>query len=272
MTWEQQRAQILATIKSKKGKIGGIMTKAANEKRSPSDDEEVQIKAVEDEIARLDVNLARINDFIADVAAAAENATPVAGQSEEEAGNSAEGDPNPDGDSKRVTVTQNLDEGIGFAKAMRARVTAQLERRKGSNVTALDVAKARNEPEQVIRFLQKDALIGTTTTPGMMALTDNENLDGEFIDLLRQRTVFDKLKGFREVPFNIKMANQLTGGLAQWVGEGAAKPVTNATFGSVKIDEHKIAAIAIFTDEFLRNSKPKADAIFLEDLIAACAQ
>ena len=272
MNWEQQRTQILATIKSKKGKIAGVLTKAANENRTTSDAEEAEVKAVEDDIARLETNLKRVEGFIADIKAAAENATPVAGDSQAQADATAEGDANPEKAGKPVTVKSNLDPGIGFAKAMRARVAAQLERKKGHNVSALDIAKSRNEPEQVIHFLQKDAVIGRTDAPEMEALVQPENLSNEFIELLRRRTVFDKLSGFREVPFNTKMVNQLTGGIAQWVGEGQVKPVTNPTFGSVKIDEHKLAAIAIFTDEFLRNSKPKADKVFLEDLLVACAE
>lgn len=272
MNWAEQRAQILATIKSKKGVMQAIMTKAATEKRSTSDDEENQVKAVEDDLARLEANLKRVDGFIADMATAATAATPVAGDSEEEAAASAEGEADPVKAAKRVTVTSNLGQGIGFAKAMRARVAAQLERKNGSNVSALDVAKARNEPEQVIRFLQKDAIVGRTDAPEMEALVQDDNLSNEFVELLRERTVFDKLTGFRSVPFNTKMVNQLTGGVASWVGEGLTKPTTNPTFGTVRIDEHKLAAISIFTDEFLRNSRPKADGVFLDDLLAACAE
>ncbi len=271
MTWEQQRAQILATIKSKKGKIGGIITKASNEKRSTDDDEDAEIKAVEDDIARLDANLARINGFIADVAVAADTATLVAGESEEEAGKSADGDPDPVSAAKGIaTVKSNLKPGVGFAKAMRARVASQLELKKGNNVTALDIAKSRNEPEQVIRFLEK-AVVMSTTEPQVEALLKQDNLDGEFIELLRARTIFDKLTGFRDVPFNVAMASQLTGSTAYWVGESQPKPTTDASFGTVKIGEHKLAAIEVFTDEFLRNAKPKSDDIFLEDLLQGMA-
>ena len=272
MNWAEQLAAVKATKKAKIDAKKSIVNKAFVEKRSTSDDENQSIVDIDADIKKLDDHAKMLNGFIADEAHANSTATPAAGQSFQGAAKSAQGDPAPDDESQRVAVTQNLDKGVGFAKAMRARVTAQLERRNGSNVTALEIAKSRHEPEQVIRYLEKDALIGSTNVPEMAALSDSENLASEFIDLLRNRTVFDKLKGFREVPFNTKMANQLTGGLAGWVGEGNAKPVTNATFGSVKIDEHKLAAIAIFTDEFLRNSKPKADAIFLEDLIVACAE
>ena len=273
MNWAEQRAQLLATIKSKKGKIAGIMTKSGAEKRTLNDAEEADVAAIEADLAKLEKNLTRIDRLIADEdAEKAKSATPVAGESEEEAAASAEGEADPVKAAKRVTIKSNLGEGIGFAKAMRARVAAQLERKNGSNVSAEDIAKSRNEPEQVIRFLQKDAIVGRTDAAEMLALVEQDNLSNEFIELLRERTVFDKLNGFREVPFNTKMVNQLTGGVAEWVGEGAVKPTTNPTFGTVKIDEHKLAAISIFTDEFLRNSKPKADSVFLEDLLAACAE
>lgn len=272
MNWEEQRAQILATIAKKKGVMQTIMTKAATEKRSTSDDEENQVKAVEDDVVRLEANLARIDGFIADMAAAATAATPVAGDSEEEAAASAEGEVDPVKAAKRVAVTSNLGQGIGFAKAMRARVAAQIERKNGSNVSALDVAKSRNEPEEVLRFLREKAVVGRTDAAEMEALIADDTLSNEFIELLRERTVFDKLTGFRSVPFNTKMVNQLTGGVASWVGEGLTKPTTNPTFGTVRIDEHKLAAISIFTDEFLRNSRPKADGVFLDDLLAACAE
>lgn len=272
MKWQQQRIQILNTIKQKRKQLGVIITKASQENRTPDDNEEAEISEIESDIEKLEKNLRRIDSFIEQEKKAAKTATPTAGTSEAEADASAEGEPEPTKPSQKATVESNLPKGMGFAKAMRAKVQSQLELKKGHYISALDIAKSRNEPEAVIRFLQKDAVIGKTDASEMQALVQPENLSNEFIELLRKRTIFDKLKGFREVPFNTKIVNQLTGGTAQWVGEGAEKPVTNGTFGTVKIEEHKLAAIAVFTDEFLRNSKPKADDVFLEDLLAACAE
>jgi len=53
MTWEQRRAQILATIKSKKGLKTGILKKSLDEDRSTNEDEESQIQAIDDDIAKL---------------------------------------------------------------------------------------------------------------------------------------------------------------------------------------------------------------------------
>lgn len=267
----KQKAAIEATIADEMAKMGAIMTKAASEKRTTSDAEEVEADAIENIVEKLKKNLKRVNDLI-DAQKAAATATPAAGENEEQAAASAEGEPQPEKAGVNVQVKSNLDAGIGFAKAMRARVAAQVAVKNGHNVSALEIAKSRNEPEQVIQFLEKDAKIGRTDATEFAALMEDDLLTNEFVELLRKRTVFDKLNGFREVPFNTRMLRQLTGSTAGWVGEGQAKPLSNPSFDTIKIEEHKLAAIAVFTDEFLRNAKPKADSLFLEDLLIACAE
>ena len=99
--------------------------------------------------------------------------------------------------------------------------------------------------------------MGTTTDAGFAApLVENDTYKGDFLEMLRNATIFDKLQGYRAVPFNVKINGQLTGGTASWVGEGAAKPLTNPTFGSIEIKEHKLAAITVYTQELLRRSDP----------------
>lgn len=278
MNWEQQRAQILATIKHKRTEMGQIMTKATGEGRTPNDTEEADIAAIEADIDKLEKNLKRIDGIIAaekaygqSTATAPTGLTPVAGENPEQAGASADGEKEPQKAGQPVQVKSNMPKGIGFAKAIRAKIASQLEMRKGNYASALDIAKERNEPEQVIRYLEK-ANFASTTNPNTSALTDPDTLTTEFIELLRANTIFDKLTGFRNVPFNTSMANQLTGAVASWTGEGKKKPVTIGSFGKVKMDEHKVTGITAFTDEFLRNSKPKSDQIFLDDLIAALSE
>lgn len=54
MNYEQQLAIVKATIVDKQAKIGEIMTKSVVSGHTPSDDDEVQIKALEDDITRLE--------------------------------------------------------------------------------------------------------------------------------------------------------------------------------------------------------------------------
>lgn len=146
------------------------------------------------------------------------------------------------------------------------------ELKKGNTLTTLQAAKQLGFGENVQQFIEK-ATLGTTTDAGFAApLVDTNTYTGDFIELLRNATVFDKLKGFRSVPFNVKIKGQATGGTASWVGEGKAKPLTNATFESIEIKEHKLAAITVYTQELLRRADPAIDSLVLNDLIAASAE
>ena len=270
MTWEQQRAQILATIKSKKGKIGGILTKAATEKRTTNDDEEAEVKAVEDDIARLEANLARVEGFIADVAAAAANATPAAGGNPDEAGASAEGEPEPEKAAKGITVKSNhAAKGVGFAQLVKAKALAVIKQKNGSYVSPLDIAKSQGMDPRVIKALEKAVVLDTDNSSDL--IVENQ-LASEFIELLRAETIVDKLAPMmRKAPFNTKIPGAATGAIAAWVGEGKAKPATNPTFMNVKTEHHKLAGIVVRTDELLRLTSPSTDIMLRDDLIEATA-
>ncbi len=270
MTWEQQRAQILATIKSKKGKIGGILTKAATEKRTTNDDEEAEVKAVEDDIARLEANLARVEGFIADVLIAAENATPAAGDSEEEAGASAEGDPEPAKSAKGIIVKSNhAAKGVGFAQLVKAKALAVIKQKNGSYVSPLDIAKSQGMDPRVIKALEKAIVLDTNNSSDL--IVENQ-LASEFIELLRAETIVDKLAPMmRKAPFNTKIPGAATGAIAAWVGEGKAKPATNPAFMNVKTEHHKLAGIVVRTDELLKLTSPSTDIMLRDDLIEATA-
>ncbi len=270
MTWEQQRAQILATIKSKKGKIGGIITKAATEKRTTSDDEEAEVKAVEDDIARLETNLARVEGFIADVATAAANATPAAGEDPDQAAASADGAAEPEKAAKGITVKPNqAKKGIGFAQLAKAKALAVLQQKKGNYITPLDVAKSQGMDPRVIQALEKAVVLDTSNSS---ALIVENQLAGEFVELLRAETIVDKLASMMRVaPFNTTIPGQGTGSTATWVGEGAPKPATNPTFNTVEIKHHKLAGIVVRTDDLLKLSTPSTDQMLLNDLVEASA-
>lgn len=271
MTWEQQRAQILATITSKKGKMGGILTKAATEKRTTNDDEEAEVKAVEDDIARLETNLVRIEGFIADVKLAAENATPAAGDNPDEAGASADGEPEPEKSAKGiVTVTPNkAKKGIGFAQLTKAKALAVLQQKNGNYINPLDIAKSQGMDPRVIQALEKAVVLDTTNSS---ALIVENQLANEFIEMLRAETIVDKLSSqMRAAPFNATIPGMATGGIAAWVGEGEAKPATNPTFNTVEIKHHKLAGIVVRTDDLLKLSSPGTDQMLRDDMIEACA-
>ncbi|MBK3393735.1 phage major capsid protein [Psychrobacter sp. M9-54-1] len=270
--WEKQRAQLLATIKSKKGKVQNIMKKAADDDRTADDGEEDEIAVLEAEIARLETNLVRVEGFIDDAKNALNDATPAAGENEEEAAASAEGEADPAESAKGVSAVKpnHAKKGIGFAQLTKAKALAVLQQKNGNYVSPLAIAKSQGMDPRVIQALEKAAAVLDTSNSS--ALIVENQLANEFIEMLRAETIVDKLSSqMRAAPFNATIPGMATGGIAAWVGEGEAKPATNPTFNTVEIKHHKLAGIVVRTDDLLKLSTPGTDQMLRDDMIEACA-
>lgn len=265
MTLKEQIAKALAAINERKKQMAELMTKAATETGATPDGEaETKIQGLETEIKNLELNLTRLQGLEKSQAEWGATTTPVAGNNPAQGLDSTQG--------TKIEVVSVLPKGVGFAQYARAKLIAQLEAKSGNYIPPLQVAKNMHFNDEVQDLIEK-ATLGTTTNSGFAATLVNENrLVGEFIELLQAASVFDKLQGYRSVPFNSKIPSQLTGGTASWVGEGAAKPLTNPTFGEVEIKEHKLAAITVYTQELMRRSDPAVDALVRDDLIAASSR
>lgn len=261
--------QLLDALAAKNLELQGHITKSLDGGSTPDDETEAAIQTVEAEIAAIEKNIERVKKQIAAAKHAAETGTPVAGENGEEAIASAEGDPDPTKKKTVVTTESNLPKGIGFTQFVRAKMLACHVQKQGNLLTVVDAAKQLGFGQDTVQYIEK-AVLGTTTDAGFAApLVQQDTYKGDFLELLRNATIFDKLGGFRSVPFNVKINGQASGGTASWVGEGAAKPLTNPTFDSVDIKEHKLAAITVYTQELLRRSDPAVDQLVLNDLIAA---
>lgn len=250
-------AKLLKALAEKNQAMQTALSKSAGEGSTPDEATEAEIQAIEKHIAALEVNIERTKKQIKAVEEAEKKGlqepAPTPGQ-----------EPEP-----KIEIVKTLEPGIGFAQYARAKLAAALEAKKGHYIAPVDMAKQLGFGDEVQDLVTK-ATLGTTTDAGFAASLVTENrLVGEFVDMLRAATVFDQLTGFRNVPFNSKIPSQLTGGQAQWVGEGAPKPLTNPTYGEVEIKEHKLAAITVYTQELMRRSDPAVDILVRDDLIEA---
>lgn len=261
-------AKLLKALAEKNQAMQTALSKSAEAGSTPDEATEAEIQAIEKDIAAIEVNIERTKKQIAATEAAAKTATPVAGQTAEEATKSAAGEPDSEGKQPKIEVVK-LAKGIGFAQYARAKLCSQLAAKNGNFVSPVDMAKQMGFGDEVQDLVTK-ATLGTTTDVGFAsALVQENRLVGEFVEMLRAATVFEQLNGFRAVPFNSKIPSQLTGGTAAWVGEGATKPLTNPTYGEVEIKEHKLAAITVYTQELMRRSDPAVDVLVRDDLIEA---
>lgn len=262
-------AKLLKALAEKNQAMQTALSKSAAAGSTPDEATETEIQAIEKDISAIEVNIERTKKQIAAVEAAEKTATPVAGQTAEEAKKSAEGNPNPA--APKIEVVSNLEKGVGFAKFVKCKMIASIEAKKGNYKSPMDVAKSLGEPPEVIALIEK-ATLGTTTEAGFASpLVQTNRLVGEYIEMLRANTVLDKLQ-FRKVPFNVEIPAQATSSMTAWVGEGEAKPLTNPTFTDVKLGKHKVAAIVVYTLELLEGSDPAIDILIRDDLVASSAQ
>ena len=259
MNIKAQIEAILKTIQGKQAEIAKTVGDAVEKGVTPDEDQEAGLSALESEVVVLEKNLDRLRSI--------EKAQTITLSKVE--GDSVAASTKSGGDESRIVVASNLPKGVGFAQFARAKMVQGLEAKSGNYVSTLDVAKSMGYGDEVQDLVTK-ATLGTTTNAGFaLPLVDTNRLVGEFVELLRAATIVDKLQGLRNVPFNSRIPSQLTGGVSAWVGEGAAKPLTNPTYGEVTIAEHKLAAIVVYTQELMRRSSPSVDILVRDDLIRA---
>lgn len=94
---------------------------------------------------------------------------------------------------------------------------------------------------------------------------------GDFVQFLYSITVFDRL-ALREVPANITIKGQDGAATGFWVGESKSIPATVADFSTVSLTPLKVGAIAVGSNEWLRDSSPSAEMLLRDTLGQASAQ
>ena len=90
----------------------------------------------------------------------------------------------------------------------------------------------------------------------------------DFIDLLRQQSVYDRLN-FRRVRSDIPIARKLTGTTGYWVGEGAQITQSKMTTERFTLTPLKVGGIVPLTFESVRDSAPASDRLVAMDLTEA---
>ena len=94
--------KLLKALAEKNQAMQTALSKSAEAGSTPDEATEAEIQAIEKDIAAIEVNIERTKKQIAATEAAAKTATPVAGQTAEEATKSAKGDPDPEGKKPKL--------------------------------------------------------------------------------------------------------------------------------------------------------------------------
>lgn len=252
-SFEAKRAALAASLSD-------VMTKAAEDGRTLDAEEEEAYDNTSSEIKSVDAHLKRLRDMESSIAQTAKPVSKAAG-----------------GDVSTVTapgiirVEPQLEKGIAFARFTKALAAA-----KGARTEALQIAKNKYPEDIKLHHVLKAAVsAGTTTDPQWAgALVEYQDFANDFVEFLRPQTIIGKfgtgnIPSLREVPFNIRVPVQTSGGSADWVGQGKPKPLTNFNFETITFGFSKVAAISVLTEELLRFSNPKADVLVRNSLAEA---
>ena len=253
-SFENKRAALAASLSD-------IMSKAADEGRTLDGEETESYDNTSAEIKSVDEHLKRLRDMESNMASTAKPVTKTASGEISVVNNAP----------AIIRVEQKLEKGIAFARFAKALAAAN-----GSRSEALEIARKQYPDDPKLHHVLKAAVgAGTTTDPKWAgALVEYQEYAQDFVEFLRPQTIVGRfgqgnIPSLRQVPFNIRIPAQTSGGSANWVGQGKAKPLTKFDFESITFSFAKVAAIAVLTDELIRFSNPAADALVRNALAEA---
>ena len=268
MTIQEQITQFENTRAAKAARMTELMTKAAETGSTLDEAQTQEYDGLALEVKSVDAHLVRLHDQEKLNLVAATRVTTTATDADK--AGLLRGGPN----VPVITVKANVPKGTAFARMCMAMAAG-----KGDSYKTMQYAKqwkdSTPEVEQMIDHMwhTKSAVaVGTTTDAtwaGPLVVTQPLN---EFLELLRPRTLLGRIPGLRQVPFNVSVPTQTTGGTYGWVGQNKPKPVTKADYASVTVPFSKAAGIIVISEELAMLSSPSAEGLVREEMIAGMGQ
>lgn len=252
-----------ATRVAKDARMSEIMDAAAEKGETLDEAQKTEYDELEAELKSIDDHLKRLRDR---EKAKAATAKAVAGVTTPEDGSRAR-------DSRIIQVKSALPKGVGFVRLLGARFMA-----REYNMSAAEIALSKGWGDELAAVLRTppDILVKAAVSAGTTAdqswagaLVTYQNLQNDFIELLRPRTIIGRIPGIRHVPFNIKVPRETGETTAYWVSQGTPKPVSKGALDTVTLDFNKVAGLTFLTKELLRFSAPSAETMMVNSLTKA---
>lgn len=160
--------------------------------------------------------------------------------------------------------------GQGYVRMVIAKALAHLE-----GVSPFAIAEKRwGRTNPMLVNLIKTAVEGHGSGSGEAGaelVAADARFTGDFIEYLHGMTVYDRLP-LREVPANVQIKGQDGAATGYWVGESKAITGSAQAFSAVNLAPLKVAALAVISNELLRDSSPAAEALIRDALAEACSK
>ena len=161
-------------------------------------------------------------------------------------------------------------EGQSYIRMLKLKALARLTHEPVSSLAAQRFGKSHPKFVQVVRA----AVAGGGTDSGEWGaelLSLNAQYEGDFIEFLYAKTLFDQLP-LKEAPANVRIKGQDGAATANWVGQSRAIPVSAQDYSTIDLAPLKVAALCVLSNELIEDSSPAADRLARDSLVEASAQ
>lgn len=272
-TIAEQIRDLEATRAAKAARMEEVLQKSMEEGRSTDAAEQEEFDTLDGEIKQVDNDLVRLKRL--EQLAVQKGRTiepPVKGEEPGKSGAQQRGA----GPTIIVRSTKDAEDkfpGQSYTRMVIARALAHLDG-IGGRMPA-DIAQERwGKTNPMLVSVIKAAVAGGGSGSGEWAaelVQADGRYTGDFIEYLYGRTLFDRLP-LRQVPANVTIKGQDGAATGYWVGESKGIPVTTADFSAVSLTPLKVGAIAVVSNELMRDSSPSAEMLVRDALVQASAQ
>lgn len=262
-TITEQIADLEATRSAKAARLSEVMTKSMTEGRSTDEAEGAEFDEIELEIKSIDADLVRMRRL---EKLNSEKAKPVDG-SGSEAGSNSRG---------TTIIVRSSDQpekfkGQNYVRQVIAKAVARMD--ETSAVRVAETRWGKSNPT-LVSIMKANEVAGGGSGIGEWGhelVTADNRYTGDFIEFLYAATVYDKLP-LRPIPANVMIKGMDGTATGYWVGESKAIPASAADFSDVTLTPLKVGALAVISNELMRDSSPDAEMLVRDALVQASAQ
>lgn len=113
---------------------------------------------------------------------------------------------------------------------------------------------------------------GTTADASFASALVSYGIAEDFLQAARAATVLDRIPGTRRGTFQTDYPRETSAASAGWVGQGAPRPITRATFDTLRLERFIASVLIVLNAELWGNLRPGSEAAVLAMLVAAIAQ
>jgi HK97 family phage major capsid protein len=268
MNYAEHIANLQATREERSKRMKAVHQKAVDEGRTMDTAEREEFDTLKSEIKSIDADLVSTRELQQIEEAEKATAQPVDDSSKRKT-KIAEKSVN----TLQAKNTEKLEPGIAFARLARVKALA-FTGQAGTRDEAQIAKNLYPGDDRLIQSMTQKAPVPAANTLSETWAGNLINEGGaafaDFVEYLRPRTLFGQVSGrFRRLPFDAPVLVQGSGGTAQWVKEGEAKPLTQWTYTRAKLVPLKVAAIAAATKETLMRASASADTFLRDELARA---